>query len=920
METTPGDSGDAPGHAEEPGNSGEAPGHQDDAAPTAEVAQGGSVGQSADASGSADQRDVDNTAASVRIDEPGHGRKVGQENRAAADAAAATEASVDSPGETAVAQSAEAEASASQTDVSNTSIVVRVGSAGDDEGVSQANVATGSAAATTTTANAHAAAAAEATQDGVANTSVSVRVFSPGDDGPVTQLNAASATADASPGGSESATVRQDGLQNTTVSIRVESPGSAAAPSQQNEATVVTSRAVDSPSTGGVAVAVAGDARNTVLTVAVGGANLDRPGASGLQVWIWTWVWQRDETQDLAALSGLEPDSWSWGWDGAGGVMPSHGNVTSRAADDDDRADAGSLEWSWDWTRAGVASWSWDWSRQLQLSCASCIWIWNWSWSWTGQPGGDDDVTAPRVGAASSPPAQLNAVTAQASANASAGVVQTVVQSGAGGATQFAGQLAAVSQDVRTSATAQQSDVSSLLLGDATAQSNLAASAALGGVVGTASQAIVQSLDAAGSARGDQWGGQEIAMAQLAEAAASAMQHDVLLLSGGSHIAASNATAGGAAAVEQQLAQDAVAGTGAFSQWAGQLALVEQAADGMSTVVQTGSAGSRRTGGAATAAAEAGNLALVGQQTEQSAWRDGGLGLQSAMQRVYTGQEASASAVTFQQTGADARSDADSRTRSKVLQDASQRATGSSALVQDLLQEAIVLQRAVASSTSHGGIGGVATVLDCAVVQQAATQSIGVDAVSISRPDGLSFCLPPEAPSSSPPVVLGPPTATGGELAAVAGGATPAEGSVALAAGAPPTAATGAHGSAEPRRPVVARPTQGAGGVPTTSAHAQRVPGYTQFSVPPSTQARIDTRPGSHAGAGDAGRESPLPPAGDPSNGVSALAAAASGAGPSGITAILTAFVLAAPVLLRSPRGSVVRRPTDVLTRIDVPV
>jgi hypothetical protein len=53
---------------------------------------------------------------------------------------------------------------------------------------------------------------------------------------------------------------------------------------------------------------------------------------------------------------------------------------------------------------------------------------------------------------------------------------------------------------------------------------------------------------------------------------------------------------------------------------------------------------------------------------------------------------------------------------------------------------------------------------------------------------------------------------------------------------------------------------------------------------------------------------------------ISAVAATASGAGPSGIAAILLAFALAAPVLLRAPEGSVVRRPTGVLARIDVPV
>jgi hypothetical protein len=922
----PGHSGDAPGHAAEPGASGDAPRHQDDTGSTAEDDQRGSVGQAADAAASADQRGVDNTAATLRVDEPGNGKKVGQENRVAAESAASAKSAVDSPGDVTVAQSAEADAGASQSDVSNTSIVVRVGSAGDDEGVSQANVATGSASATSNADDGAGVtdASALATQDSVANTSVSVRVFSPGDDGPVSQLNAASATADASPGGAETAIARQEGVQNTTVAIRVESPGSSATPTQQNRATVVTSPSEEEgggPS-GGVAVAVAGDARNTVLSVAVGGASLDRPGSTALQVWVWTWVWQRDEGEALSDLAELEPDSWSWSWDGAnGGATPRHGNITAGAADDDDRANAGSLEWRWDWNRAGITGWSWDWNRTLQLSCTSCIWIWNWSWSWTGQPG-DDDVTTPPAGGASSTPAQLNAVTAQASATASAGLVQTVVQSGSGTTTQFAGQLAEVSQAVSAVASAQQANVSSVAFDDGTGQSNVVAGKAHAVVAGTASQGIAQSVVATGTAGADQWGGQQLDLTQVASARASATQRDVLLLGGGSHAAASDAIAGGTAAVEQRLAQDAAAGAGAFSQWAGQLALIEQAADTTSVVLQTGSVGSRRTGGAATAAAQARDLALLEQHAEQSASRDGGLGSQSTTQLTYIGQEASASAVTVQQAGAAtlhmARSDAEAFTRAKVLQDASQRATGASILLQVLLQQAIVVQRAAASSTSNGGIAGRATVVDCAVVHQGATQSIGAVPGVISPPDDLAFCLPPTGPPNSSPVVLAPLTATGGEEPAttiarmVGAGASPAAVDVvplALHEGSSASSKSFADGHHPWSRSTRSVP-----------APARLVPGHTQFSAPLSPQARIDTRSGSHAGAGDAGREPPLPPAGDPPRWISALAAAASGAGPSGIAAILFAFALAAPLLLRSPQGSVVRRPTDVLARIDVPV
>ena len=124
----------------------------------------------------------------------------------------------------------------------NTSIVVRVGSPGDDEGVSQAQPRDRHATATTLLATSPRVAIAErhvARHAGRrhATRRVSVRVFSPGDDGPVSQLNAATATADTSPVVPRDAIAQQDAAQNTVVSIRVESPGSVAAPVQQNQST-----------------------------------------------------------------------------------------------------------------------------------------------------------------------------------------------------------------------------------------------------------------------------------------------------------------------------------------------------------------------------------------------------------------------------------------------------------------------------------------------------------------------------------------------------------------------------------------------------------------------------------------------------------------------------------------------------------
>ncbi len=97
-------------------------------------------------------------------------------------------------------------------------------------------------------------------------------------------------------------------------------------------------------------------------------------------------------------------------------------------------------------------------------------------------------------------------------------------------------------------------------------------------------------------------------------------------------------------------------------------------------------------------------------------------------------------------------------------------------------------------------------------------------------------------------------------------------------------------------------------------------PAPNKLSAPHSTQARLDTRPGSNAGAGDAGTEPPLPPAGDPPMWVSSLAAAVAGAGSTGIAAILLAFALMPPLMLRTREASAVRRPTDVFAPVDVPV
>ena len=279
----------------------------------------------------------------MRVDEPGNGTPVGQENHAEADAAASASATTGTSGTANVDQDVQANADGTQSDVGNTAVTVRVGSPGDDGAVSQSNVAAATAATTSDNAG-NEAANASAGQDGVANTSVSIRVFSPGDDGSVTQSNQASASAHTSNGSGADAAASQDDVRNTSVSIRVESPGTTGPVSQANDATA---------SADGVAVAVSNDAVNTVVAVAVGATDLDRPGPTGLQVWVWEWVWERDESESLQGAIGADVTSWVWDWGKNG---PKHGTVTSRAAGDDDGGrKAGSWEWRWDWDRQGVA-------------------------------------------------------------------------------------------------------------------------------------------------------------------------------------------------------------------------------------------------------------------------------------------------------------------------------------------------------------------------------------------------------------------------------------------------------------------------------------------------------------------------------------------------------------------------------------
>ena len=913
----PGNSGDAPGHAADgPGNSGDAPGHDPNGpgnsenAPGHQADQGTSINQGATASAATDQGNVGNTHVTVRVDEPGNGSPVGQENRAEAHADAGTSAVAETPGEASITQDVHADSSATQSDVSNTAVVVRVGSPGDDGAVSQSNVAAAGATAAGDQPGAQETAEASAAQSAVANSSISVRVFSPGDDGPVSQVNEASAAADAAgSGGVEDASASQDGARNTSVSIRVESSGTTGPVSQSNS---VTENAVVVEQGAEVAVGVTDDGLDTVVAVAVDGDSLERPGVSGLEVWEWTWVWQRDESESVETWLGTTVDSWTWTWDGTG-----HGTVTTRAAGDDDANRAGgSWSWSWEWDRQGMPGWSWQWEWNATLACGTCIWIWNWSWGWTGEPTESSAQVAGNGDVGNGSAGQVNTVRADAEATAVAEAGQAASQGGFGTGMQYAGQLIEVAQTAEAHATAVQSGVDAVSWGDAMIQANVVTSAAAATLETTVAQDVEQVLLASDLATADQWSGQQIDVVQVGHAASAASQRDVVLTRSGQHGAFGHAVADGAADVEQVSAQAGIADGGSLSQSAAQLALVEQTADADATVAQTGAARSRATGGTASASASAGGLARVDQSTDQAALRNGGTGIQDAAQLAYVSQEASAHATTAQRAGTAAlplaSSDATAVDRAWIAQAASQASLGSADDLQETLQESVVVQRATAISTSNGGIAGSAVVVNCAVTQQGATQSIGTGPATAAGSNLAGFCFSPTAgdpsPYTAPPLTGAPALFSTGVPAGIESAASEEEPTLFHGRGsaAVPSRATSVARRSAPVAPHLGQPALG--------------PPVTKLSVPPSTQARLDTRPGSSAGAGDAGREPPLSPAGDPPVWVSALAAAASGTGPTGIAAILLAFVLVPPVLVRAREGSVVRRPTGSFAPVEVPV
>jgi hypothetical protein len=559
------------------------------------------------------------------------------------------------------------------------------------------------------------------------------------------------------------------------------------------------------------------------------------------------------------------------------------------------------------------------------------VWIWDWTWNWSGQPvqtgsTGSTDETSNT----SATPEQSNAVVANAEASVAADVTQTLVQDGGPGE-QFVGQLVSVEQVAIARASATQSDVESIATATLVApQVNRVRSVASVSVGADLAQQAEQLMLMGDDGSAVQWSGQEIDLVQRARADVRSAQRDVSLRTAGAVLADGEASATTVTDVDQRVVQDALVVGGTTDQWAGQLTLVEQSGDAVSVVDQSAVAPPRLVAGTARARSASGALARVDQNVEQRAVRGGGLGSQTAMQIVYVGQEGSTTATTTQQAGSAsntlASSDASATNRALVVQDGVQESIGVSGLdLQDLTQQSIVLQFAVSGSTSAGGIAGSAVVGNCAIVQQGAVQSVvGGPATTTSR-DLSAFCSPP---SAAPTLFSVSEPAPASSAAAVGLAVTPG-GAVETPVGPPEDVDIALfHASSHHRSPAKALrmrattprfPTVRS--EPGTERPILGSTSTTQISAPRPTQARFDTRPEGHTGDGDAGTEPPLPPAGDPPQWVSALAAAASsGAGPSGIAAILAAFALVPPLLQRAREGSAVRRPIDVLSRVDVPV
>ena len=115
---------------------------------------------------------------------------------------------------------------------------------------------------------------------------------------------------------------------------------------------------VDAESTPGGAVTVATDGIDTVVIADIVAPELTLPvaGVGGTTVWEWIWTWNADEsTLDDAGARLVSGESWNWTWDDLPG-----GTVVEREATADEQA--GSWSWDWSWSRE-LDGWAWGWAQ-----------------------------------------------------------------------------------------------------------------------------------------------------------------------------------------------------------------------------------------------------------------------------------------------------------------------------------------------------------------------------------------------------------------------------------------------------------------------------------------------------------------------------------------------------------------------------
>jgi hypothetical protein len=839
---------------------------------------------------------------SVRNEASGNDGAVVQANAADATASASAAASA-SGGGAGVVQQVTAAARAQQTDVSNTNASVRVGSTGDSGPVSQSNTATATSAADADAATSAPAAQSWAAQDGATNTNVSVRVFSPGSDGPVAQSNVAAADAT---GGNASSTATQDDARNTNVSIRVASPGGSGAVTQGSSSAESVSAASG--------IVESFDIENhdgdTDVRVNVAGDDLPDPtvGADGLvTVWRWTWRWQQDEAEPPVDQSAV---GWSWEW---GTGTPPDGEASVVTVPLAPGLDVGSFVWSWEWQREG----DWNWNLGTRLEC-SCIWIWDWVWEWAGTA-----ASAPSDGAGSAagtPPVaadvdQRNVVVAVAEAAVAAASAQTV-DTGEQPGTSFAGQIVDTTQVATADALATQGGSRNWLAGPGVQASVVVADAFAGGAAAT-DQAISQRGD--GDVGTSQWAGQQIVVDQVVIAqATSGQQGAVNSGRNGRSLAVAEAAAIAVGAVSQEIVQDGISLGGAQDQWAGQRTDVIQTVGAFADTGQLGALGSA----AATAAAIGTAELRSAQSAVQLAVGVEGIRSQRSAQLAGVGQVSIASALTgdgivLRPTGG-ASSFAVAQNAGLVEQRTAQYLEGSGGIdVQDSTQNAFLGQLAVAASTSAGGRGGTAVVVNCATVGQASAQGIGMTA-GVALGDHGAFCARPDQSSPGANSVAAAGVASDPVAIAAQPAVAELDTEVAPGHGRGPRGVD-AHSKRSKKRitdvpfaPPVAATDDAAAPVPAVGAVAR--------GADSENSAATASAPPSGRGGKAAGRDQTGPPLGWPQgllNGAESASPLAPGG--SGMAAAMSAYLLVLVGGSRVFAGSVVRRPTPFALRPETP-